>query len=632
VSKIRVLDEHTINKIAAGEVIENPASVVKELADNALDAGATEIIIEISGGGRSLIRISDNGCGMDADDALLCLERHATSKIRAVEQIETLHTMGFRGEAMPSIACISKFSLITSTASEEKSFSSAAPPMGTMVLVEGGKIISCAPVVRSRGTTIEVKSLFFNLPVRKKFLKSPASDANEILKMVSLLSLASPEVKFQLIVDNKPVFLHKNAESLDQRIGAVLGQEFLQNSAAIEKESEMIKIQGRLGLPCQSRHNRTGQYLFINRRPVVSSLIAYAVKQGYGSALPDSRYPAFVLHLSIPGNMVDVNVHPQKKEVRLRQEAQIREWVSSSVLAALLPKERAIGFGERSGQQWAPPVHAPHFFSAYQASIAVPDCSKQDPNPATAAVGIISSSGHGFGEIKPAEASDYKSRLEPARQIMRSALTPLPPKVLAALPRYIILDSAPNQFLDAAFPVLNRGGLFLMDQKAAHARVIFDQLAAASKGASAVAQQLLLIPYQMELAPHEAEALRTAIPALQQRGLHIQQVGTAAFMIDSIPQIFGNCQLEELFKEIFADAADALSALDMPQRIEREMDVKLAMSASRAAAAHALSLMEAENLVRRLILSPEPYLCPLGKKILCYLSPDELAKQFQRKA
>ena len=235
-SKIRVLDEHTINKMAAGEVIESPASVVKELVENSLDAQATDICVEIKSGGRQLIRVTDNGCGMNPDDALLCLERHATSKIKEVEDIQSIFTMGFRGEAIPSIASISKFILLT-CAQEGK---------GTLLIVEGGKIIQCGEAVRSQGTTIEVKSLFFNVPVRKKFQKSPAYDANEILKIITILSLGHPHVKFQMI-DNEKSVLQTGMpietdfkEQMKDRIATVLGAEFIKACSPLDIANDII--------------------------------------------------------------------------------------------------------------------------------------------------------------------------------------------------------------------------------------------------------------------------------------------------------------------------------------------------------------------------------------------------------
>ncbi len=321
-SKIRVLSETTINQIAAGEVVENPASVVKELVENALDAGARDVRVEIRGGGQQLIRVSDDGFGMGADDALLSLERYATSKLRAVDDFLELQTMGFRGEALASIAAISKVTLMTAL---EKG-------VGTQVEMEGGKLLQVTPCARSRGTTIEVRSLFYNVPARKKFQKSSAVNAAEITRMMTLLSLAHPEVGFELRQQDK-LILQASPTDFTGRALHVLGSEFCNGSFSIEAPG----LKGFVGAAFHSRPNRSGQYLFINRRAIFSPLISYAVKDGYGTRLAENRHPLFVLHLEVPPHVIDVNVHPQKKEVRFQQEQEIKERIRSAISVAFQP-------------------------------------------------------------------------------------------------------------------------------------------------------------------------------------------------------------------------------------------------------------------------------------------------------
>lgn len=276
---------------------------------------------------------------MSQDDALLSLERHATSKIREVEDIEALITMGFRGEAIPSIASISKFSLLTRPRSDNPS----QEGKGTLILVDGGRLISCSPAARSPGTTIEVKSIFFNVPVRRKFQKSPASDSQEILKMLGLLALGHPTVQFELISDQKTLLKTTTSrtenppfkEMLGKRIESVLGAEYASSLMPLKFNNGPYELEGFIGNPSSHKPNRTGQHLFINQRSVYSPLIAAAIREGYGTMLPTLRYPLFVLHLRMPGSLVDVNVHPQKKEVRLRQEYQLKEMIIQGVQTAL---------------------------------------------------------------------------------------------------------------------------------------------------------------------------------------------------------------------------------------------------------------------------------------------------------
>ena len=367
--RIRVLSDQTINKIAAGEVIENPASVVKELVENSLDAGATTICVEIQEGGRQLIRISDDGSGMSHDDALLCLERHATSKISEVEDIEALVTMGFRGEAIPSIAAISKFTLLTASRSAQEG---NAADKGTLITVEGGRLISSSPAARSPGTTIEVKSLFFNVPVRRKFQKSPSFDAQEILKMLGFLALAYPTVQFELISDQKTVLKTPSLSSnlsfidlLNKRLESVLGKEYAAGLIPLTFQHDFCELIGYIGSPTSHKPNRSGQHLFINQRLVVSPLISSAIREGYDTMLPTNRYPTFVLHLRLKGNLLDVNVHPQKKEVRLRQEAQLKETIIHAVQSALRGEQKHFAPLLSQDNQSVPP-----FWGSFSSSLS----------------------------------------------------------------------------------------------------------------------------------------------------------------------------------------------------------------------------------------------------------------------
>ncbi len=311
-SIIRTLSEHTINQIAAGEVIENPASVVKELGENAIDAKAKNIQIEITGGGFAKIVVSDDGVGMSKDDAILSIERYATSKIRTADDLFSLKTMGFRGEALASIAAISKMTITTSTGD-----------IGVCVEIEGGRILSVKPAPRRRGTTIEVRSLFYNVPARKKFQKGESQSAGEILKVINLLALAYPHINF-----------NDSPSSLEERIRKILGEEFF--SSMVKVDFEMAR--GYIGAPSFSRPNRTGQYIFINQRAVVCPPISFAVKDGYGTYIDEMRHPAFVLHFSLPEDLIDANVHPQKKEVRLAEEAKIKEAIRTAINTGLQRK------------------------------------------------------------------------------------------------------------------------------------------------------------------------------------------------------------------------------------------------------------------------------------------------------
>jgi DNA mismatch repair protein MutL len=596
-SKIRVLDEQTINQIAAGEVIENPASVVKELVENSLDAGATDICVEIKTGGRQLIRITDNGCGMNKDDALLCLERHATSKIREVEDIHSIDTMGFRGEAVPSIASISKFTLMTSSSEKNE---------GTMIIVDGGKVCQCCPVVRDRGTTIEVKSLFFNVPVRKKFQRSPQYDANEVLKMLSSIAMGYPEIKIQLISDQKTVLStalppKESAlrEKLNLRLQDVLGMEFSTSSTYIEAEKNHFRIEGFVGTPSFTRQNRTGQYLFINRRAVFSPLVSFAVREGFGTALMSNRHPVFVLHLTIPGNLVDVNVHPQKKEVRLRHEAELKELIMEAV---------------RNGMQHSPQEEAATFFDAPR--VELPPAEKGDSffQKAVEWSPPEISFPTSFVNISEEPTSPRPMMRMQKEEIASPQLLPTPPvqsiKVLATIKSYIIVD---------------KEGLCLIDQKAAHSRIIFEELRQSQQ--SQVIQSLL-IPYTFETSSSEAGALLNNLDSLNRMGLSIRQAGPNAFLVDALPQAFGNTDLQVFINEI----VHAMNEFQDHAFFQKEQEKRIAVAASKASISqrHRLAIEEAQKLVDRLMRCQTPFQCPLGKPTMMQMSFEEIAKRFQK--
>ncbi|MBX7066505.1 MAG: DNA mismatch repair endonuclease MutL [Parachlamydiales bacterium] len=311
-AKILKLPEPVINQIAAGEVVENPASIVKELIENSLDAGANRIDVEVVAGGQELIRIIDDGCGMDREDALLCLERHATSKIQSVDDLQELSTMGFRGEALAAIASVAHFELKTSDGK------------ATRVQVEGGKVVTVEPCARNRGTTVEVRSLFYNVPARKKFQKSKTASFAAVSRIVETIAIAHPEVAFSL---NEKNFA---PSSLKDRIAEILGEH--------EHEVKGERIHGFVASPDKAMAMRTGQYLYINRRPIFSPLIAKAVKEAFGTRIGEHSYPRFVLFLEVEPSEVDVNVHPQKREVRFRDESGIFRLVQKAIEEVFAPK------------------------------------------------------------------------------------------------------------------------------------------------------------------------------------------------------------------------------------------------------------------------------------------------------
>lgn len=580
-TKIRVLTDDTINKIAAGEVIENAASVVKELVENSLDAGANDICVEIRGGGRQLIRVTDNGCGMGPDDALLCFERHATSKLREVDDLEQISTLGFRGEAVPSIAAISKFTLLTRT-------TDAKDDQGTMVIVEGGRIMQSSPAARNAGTTIEIKGLFFNVPARRKFQKAPAHDAAEVLKVLTSLALAKPDVAFELISDQEHLLKTRrsSADTWHERIKDVLGAEFIEQCVSVEKTHDGCHLVGYVGKPTQSRPNRTGQHLFINGRAVQSALISHLVREAYGSALPTQRHPQFVLVLTVPGDLIDVNVHPQKREVRLRQNETLRTLILSGVGQVL---------------QIAPQPSLQHNAAAFQYPTYTPR-----PLPTPSALPWETTP---EPLIRPAQ---QPSQINEGELFCEQKVVP---KVVATIPGYCVLESMTG---------FNPSALLLLDQRAAHHRVIFDRLRKQDSGPI----QPLLIPITLEFSPVESTFVAHALPNLQSLGIEIESFGAHTFLVRAIPDEWDSENLHGTITEL----VEKLQEWQSSGIKQQERDKQLALAASRLTFGRKqrLSQPEAQELIHQLFKCDTPLQCPQGRPIIAQIDEKILAKQFER--
>lgn len=477
-SKVKLLDPHLINLINAGEVVETPSSVVKELVENAIDAKATEIIVEVIAGGREQIRVLDDGSGMEREEALLALERHATSKIRTIEDLSQVMTMGFRGEALPSIASISRMQLLTSAGGE-----------ATLIEVEGGRLVGAISSVRDRGTSVEVNDLFYNVPVRKRFLRSPQADQQEIQKVIVNYALAYPWVKFHLICDRKSVLRANRVveetflEQAKWRIEEVLGDHFRSDALMVETRQGALEVKGWMLSPKIHRPNRTGQHLFINQRPVHSAKIQEAIREGYGSSLGEGRYPLFVLYYTIPPEEVDVNIHPQKKEVRFSQPISV-EQVS---------------------------------FRAVQEALMRPNRTKA-PEPLQEVVAW-----HAGKTWSPFEVKETL----PAQEQLELDLNA--PRVISTLKGYILFEAAscPVLFKD---PV--EEGIGIIDQKMAMLELVDDPKA--SKEAI-IAKQPLLIPETIELTRHETAQIEEMLPHFEKLGVELTLFGHSTLLLSSSP-------------------------------------------------------------------------------------------------
>ncbi|MBS0620744.1 MAG: DNA mismatch repair endonuclease MutL [Verrucomicrobia bacterium] len=491
-NSIHLLSEKTINQIAAGEVIENPASVVKELVENAVDAGARRIVVAIQGGGFQKIEVSDDGIGMSAQDAELSLVRHATSKIRDADDLLCLATMGFRGEALASIAAISKLKLTTAQEGG----------VGTQIEVDGGKIVGISPIGRAQGTTLSITSLFFNVPARKKFQKSSAASSAEITKAMTQLALAHPFVGFELIQQDRALFSCPAVtggdllEALKERACIVLGAEFASSLLPLDCKEEQCHIRGWIAGPEMTRHNRTGQYLFVNQRPVQCLPLAYALRDAYGTRLSTDRHPIYLLHMEIAPDRVDVNVHPQKKEIRLREEGLLRYAIHGAVNEALGTNVRR----EDPVFHNLPPV----FFSE-------PLLLRETPRTES------------FAPLL------FEYLLEP----------------IGLFENYLLLDarSAPTPLLPSP-----GDGILWIDLSGADARIRFEQL---MRNAQATpASQGLLLPLTYSPSKAEAQLLASRVATLGALGIHMRSIGETTFLIEAIPPFLEEKEVIALIEEL----------------------------------------------------------------------------------
>jgi DNA mismatch repair protein MutL len=597
-SKIRVLDENTINQMAAGEVIENPSSIVKELLDNSLDSCATEIIVEIIGGGRQLIKVVDNGCGMSQDDALLSLERHATSKISSINDLSEISSKGFRGEAIPSIASISKLTLLTN---ENESGE------GTLLIVNGGQQLQCQPVACSKGTTFEVKSLFFNVPVRKKFQRAVGYDNQQVCKVFNEIALAHPEVYFKLISDHRQVYSYPSSNSGDSmddfsaRIHDVLGGEFLSQTFSVQYEEEHLSLKGFFGLPSFTRPNRTGQYFLLNKRPIYSQSLSKSVLKAYGTHLTPRRFPVFVSYWDVSPECIDINVHPQKREVRFRRLNQWEDGVIGAIQAGLIQ------------QGVTPPVldfnfpDLPTFPSErrYDSSVSENNSknfSLYDPLRS----GVEYSA---FSKIEdPTFFSSEESRVEL--------------KIIGMNDEYLFIDPlSVNADFWNALEVVYEGGILIVNKNAVQERVIFDHIMGHLKNEPSEIQHLL-IPHPLETTLDETLLLREHLSELSKIGIEIKEDTDEKFFIHSHPaSIF----LEEVKKIIVESLVEEL--------VDASFSENLAIIAGKKVSRlrkGEITYEQAQLLIKTWLKSDDWIYSPQGKSTTCYLNKSAITHLFNK--
>jgi DNA mismatch repair protein MutL len=668
-SKVKVLSEQITNLIAAGEVVERPASIVKELIENSLDAGATRIRVNIQGGGRKLVQVTDNGCGMDCEDAELCLKPHATSKIRTEEDVERIKTMGFRGEAIPSIAAVTHFSILTRLHRSK---------IGTEVLVKGGKVERVGEAGAAPGTTVTAKNLFFNMPVRKKFLRSQQTESIHIQNVVQQQALANPNVAFELIMDGKQIF-KVAISNITTRIAMLLGKSFIHEMSYIDYEESEIRVQGFIAKPGISRSTRKEQQFFINGRPVVADTLYFAVRDGYYTLVQKGRYSPVVLFLEMHSGLVDVNVHPQKREVRFRnnslvsavvtnaikdgiQKFQLAQYEQRSENVSVSPQgETAIirpGFSKLTSDDIGlPPTHAP-IIDAKEEELSTSVESSQKVHSEEsensvdldqviqAAESILSpptlpsvSPSSSDGEFVNKFDSEEIEAVAPSFGNGAESTLPAEDSIEAVAPKFTAQEelfekqSHTKLFSDLKVIgslgkryILAEGadGLVMIDQIAAHRRIVYEQILAHSKDEINYSQPLLL-PITLELTSHDRLVMAKHEKYFNQIGFVVEEFGGNTYMVSAIPAHFPQENIVGLLQQILDDLSQSCSG-----KIPRSSAVILAKITSKYAISLGYELKDAE--VRRLLddlaKTEMPYTCPDGQPTMINYSFSDIRRRF----
>ena len=617
--KVRILSDRVANQIAAGEVIERPAAVVKELVENALDAGATRVEVEFRHGGRSLMRIEDNGCGMSRDDALLALERHATSKIAEADDLNRLASFGFRGEALPSIASVSRFELQTREAGAEA---------GTEILVNGGKFVHVRDCGRPVGTRIEVTHLFNSVPARRKFLKTDATEAAHIIQGVRLYALAFPQVAFTLIEDDRVIFRSPQCATLGERIAEIFGKQIGEGLIAVEAAEGGMRLSGLIGRPGQGRATRHEMIVFINQRPVDSRTLNYALIESFHESLPKGRYPAAFVFFEIDPAAVDVNVHPAKREVRFRSESAVRSFVIRAVLARL----RELG----TAGQVAPVSASAPVVSVPVVSGAPGSAAFAKMAPAVSAVPAVA-----FSRVEPQARSEpvaMPRAVSPSGLLEGGALSPPGPSRTGAdeaAPssanargmsparawRYLGLAHASYALFETP------AGLVLLDRRAAHERIWFERLLAQFR-AGDVPSQRLLFAVPVELDPIATALLLDHSEFFNRHGFEIAEFGRGFFRIESLPTWMEPADAEPFVRDLLGALRDG--------RFQGKSSDVARDELARLAAVRAIRLPNAVNetemhaMVTQLFACESPLTSPAGRPTHIELGHGELARRFQK--
>lgn len=590
-SFVHVLDDNTINKIAAGEVVERPASVIKELVENAIDAKADRIEVEIMAGGTSFMRVSDNGIGMSREDAEKAILRHATSKIVQVDDLQAIATLGFRGEALPSIASVSRFNLQTRQAGAE---------LGTEIKITGGKTTEIGVAGCNLGTTIRVEDLFFNTPARKKFLKTNNTESGRINEFIIKLAISHPEIAFKLINNNKSSLATPGRGDLKETLQSLYGASVGQSLLPLEFEDEDIKLWGFVSKPSAIRSSRSWQTFIVNGRIIASRAIAKAIDNAYHALIPKSGYPLIALNIEVPQHTIDVNVHPQKTEMKFEDEGRIFKAVYKAVLDAVRPKGQVGQLGQLAAQADHVQQHVEKGLQELNFGQSVMNFPLREEKPAmTWQEGTIA-----LAQDKSVKS--VQSVVDEEEKLPTAGMIPI------------------GQVDDTYIIAQDGDSLYIVDQHAAHERVLFDRFSAQAEH---IPSQQLLVHLILDFSTHESQIIEENLELLAGLGFGLEPSGPNQFRLMEVPADVPSSQAEEFIREVLA----SMEELHRPTAAELRQAV-LATTACKAAikAGFKLNYRQMEILLQELNDTAMPYTCPHGRPTIIKFSSDELAKMFKR--
>lgn len=596
--KIRKLEPHLINQIAAGEVIERPASAVKELVENALDAKATSLTVQLRDGGRSLIAVTDDGVGMGLEDLQLAVERHATSKL-PVGDLFNIQTLGFRGEALPSIGSVSRLHITSRAQGENEAW---------LLKVEGSEKKAPMPTSHPQGTHIEVKDLFYATPARLKFLKTPSTELSHTVEILNRLAMGHSSIGFKLISDQRVVFDYKPCESLHMRLSQVMGTDFSQNALPLEMSRGEIHLNGFISLPTLNRSNASHQYLFVNGRPVKDKVLQGAVRAAYQDFLASDRHPLLALFLDIPPEEVDVNVHPAKTEVRFRDSGLIR----GTIVSAL--KQTLGGASHKTATT----------ISTQALHALRPEPMHQPSLPTHRPMGVSQRASGSYSSPSFPQRTEFRPM-----DSLREDPIPLPPSLPEPLESP--MDTPPLGFAKAQLHgtyIIAQGaeGMIIVDQHAAHERLVYEKLKAEM---GTVQRQPLLIPEVVELDENALRCLKDAQQELKAFGLLIEPFGEKAMLVREIPALLGEIDLKGLLQDLGDEIEELGSPLSLKERLAEILATCACHNSVRAG--RKLSLEEMNALLRQMEQTAHSGQCNHGRPTYVELKRADMEKLFGRR-